>query len=39
MMDLFEYITNIYESFTLIIEELQMEALRILNKYGGFEND
>jgi hypothetical protein len=38
-MDLFEYITIIYESLTFIIEELQMEALRILNKYGGFEND
>jgi hypothetical protein len=37
-MDLFVYISNIYNSFTFIIEELQMEAICILNKYGGFEN-
>lgn len=34
-MDLFVYIMNIYNAIGIIMQELQIEALHILNKYGG----
>ena len=40
-MDLFiyiNYINNIYNSLKNILYELHMEALRLLNKYGGIED-
>ena len=36
-MDLFEYITRIYNSIVYIIEELQMEATDTIHQYGGVE--
>ena len=37
-MELFIFIFNIYNELCLIINELQIEALYILNKYGGIED-
>ncbi len=36
MMFFIEYIGNIYNSIIEIIEELNISATNILNKYGGF---
>lgn len=37
-MNLLEYIIFFYNAFKVIITELHLEAINILNKYGGFEN-
>ena len=35
-MNYFEYIINIYNSFIIIITELQIDGNYTINKYGGF---
>jgi len=35
-MDCFEYIIDIYNTIINIVEDLQIEAIDTLNKYGGF---
>jgi hypothetical protein len=35
IMYIFEYIISIYNSSIAVIEELNFDAINILNKYGG----
>jgi len=37
-MNFLQFFLQIYNFFTIIIEELSSEALILLNKYGGIED-